>query len=1066
MLEGEEDFVRRFEDDADMFMIPDEELLEKLLNMEGEDIDMQDESLDGGSLPRTPGGTVVPAADDPEYLAIQQELAAAWSQPNRRKWTTRAPVGVNANDTETNHHFNGQPQPSVAERLQQLSNFLADEDVDRSRYWDKNIQEAREYLSAIRTIPMSEGTLALLRAVENKLQVHESYEQWHARQARVPGVPTGDETLPPVVGSSAPRANIRKDPRKVLHRMPGVVNALPSRFEDAQSHIDALRNSQTWLWSAEGAMDEDGTKLARVEQDAYDSSVSGGSAWRQLADPPDSAEAYAMERGYRRAALQACLRAIKNVENRAVRTLQERMVPPVTAAELEAECKSALGPFFSSVGLTREDVERRTAQGRKQWHPHGMPYTKRMNRFWMEWDKWWDEARKKTELDRHNAKSETDFDAHINTGADWAALPQPRSVYADVVTLKESYNRDLEATCMSIVKLLGRTDLVSPRPLIKTCIKTYELGRAGQEAPEEIRWRDVDKDQETWRPLNVIELGYLRLLTTRSITPKMLCRLEDRGALYLCFAERLQRILDDLSEDNIFETRDTAVSVEKLLEEMHKGVDGLNQRTRFSVYDACSWLDRLQGQGRIRFTKSVKEYGYVQRPLAHVHPEYQIGYVPSRGDARFRQATKISTYRDFDAVLAPRPQDMVTWEQIVGSRPYPFWDDHKEVEWAESERARRQEHERSYPEEPQEKLLRPAVTNFFMVLSYRLGFTLRMLEGRPRAEKLTKQDMTHSMADWIQTKTEWDRVLLKASPGVTAVMPTTLLRVLAEMDKDNAAPQTEDQAAKLIRSKIIGEAEANLNNLYPTEFKTYLAKDGSQVTLPIRDEIWDWGAPEIRGRARQYFSLRRWPVHLQTAADQDMMARDRDLDPELLWDPCAEDLTGPEWLLQKARPWQFEAVKVKEGGNGYWFGDTKLQKEYIEGAVTNRFAEAFADRLRQIGAVQPNPTLSHSSTFAQRQGGGPSAAYTHPSSAVAQNTTLSALAARHRIQEQADREFAAMGRAGFEGRELLDAATIRDVLIMRSRGIAPDRIEERLRLKQGVVRRLGPPGMVAALGAS
>ncbi|TLD32868.1 hypothetical protein PspLS_01293 [Pyricularia sp. CBS 133598] len=128
---------------------------------------------------------------------------------------------------------------------------------------------------------------------------------------------------------------------------------------------------------------------------------------------------------------------------------------------------------------------------------------------------------------------------------------------------------------------------------------------------------------------------------------------------------------------------------------------------------------------------------------------------------------------------------------------------------------------------------------------------------------------------------------------------------------------------------------------------------------------------------------------------------------------------------------------------------------------------AFADRLRQIGAVQPNPTLSHSSTFAQ-QGGGSPAAYNsraaHPS--IAQNTTLSALAARHRIQEQADREFADLGKGSFAGRELLDAAMIRDVLVMRSRGVAPEHIEKRLRLKPGVVRRLGPPGVVAALRAS
>lgn len=58
-----------------------------------------------------------------------------------------------------------------------------------------------------------------------------------------------------------------------------------------------------------------------------------------------------------------------------------------------------------------------------------------------------------------------------------------------------------------------------------------------------------------------------------------------------------------------------------------------------------------------------------------------------------------------------------------------------------------------------------------------------------------------------------------------------------------------------------------------------------------------------------------------------------------------------------------------------------------------------------------------------------------------------------------------MGRSGFQGREYLDALTIRQVLAMRDRqGLSAEEIERLLRLKSGVVGRLGGKGVVADIG--
>lgn len=127
------------------------------------------------------------------------------------------------------------------------------------------------------------------------------------------------------------------------------------------------------------------------------------------------------------------------------------------------------------------------------------------------------------------------------------------------------------------------------------------------------------------------------------------------------------------------------------------------------------------------------------------------------------------------------------------------------------------------------------------------------------------------------------------------------------------------------------------------------------------------------------------------------------------------------------------------------------------------FQPELAKRLREIGVVQPNPTYSHSSTattspsrpyqsqFEQTENSGP----VFPD--ASQNTVLSALEARRRVQNEAEEEFENLGLSNSRGRKFLHAGMIRDVLVMRARGASEAAIEKRFDLKEGVVKRLGPP---------
>lgn len=78
------------------------------------------------------------------------------------------------------------------------------------------------------------------------------------------------------------------------------------------------------------------------------------------------------------------------------------------------------------------------------------------------------------------------------------------------------------------------------------------------------------------------------------------------------------------------------------------------------------------------------------------------------------------------------------------------------------------------------------------------------------------------------------------------------------------------------------------------------------------------------------------------------------------------------------------------------------------------------------------------------------------------NPALRVLAARERIQEEAEQELVNIGRKGFQGRKYVDAGTITLALMRMERGEPHARIEEFFGLERG---RLGvlKPGVVKSV---
>ncbi|KAI7490045.1 hypothetical protein KC351_g882, partial [Hortaea werneckii] len=116
----------------------------------------------------------------------------------------------------------------------------------------------------------------------------------------------------------------------------------------------------------------------------------------------------------------------------------------------------------------------------------------------------------------------------------------------------------------------------------------------------------------------------------------------------------------------------------------------------------------------------------------------------------------------------------------------------------------------------------------------------------------------------------------------------------------------------------------------------------------------------------------------------------------------------------------------------------------------------FAQSLRSIGPVQPNPTLSPTSAFPNP--GNPNKNLTQAPRPLGpkprENPTLVALDSRAKLQEAADAEFQMAGKRGHEGRQFLDVYMIRQILIERDvQGRSAEEIERKMGLKRGVVER-------------
>ncbi|KAI5291399.1 hypothetical protein KEM54_005014 [Ascosphaera aggregata] len=163
--------------------------------------------------------------------------------------------------------------------------------------------------------------------------------------------------------------------------------------------------------------------------------------------------------------------------------------------------------------------------------------------------------------------------------------------------------------------------------------------------------------------------------------------------------------------------------------------------------------------------------------------------------------------------------------------------------------------------------------------------------------------------------------------------------------------------------------------------------------------------------------------------------------------------TSPSASIQKKGPlptaaWQLPEDNQKNSAGGPW--TTKSEEIEQDGQDPH-----FAASLRTIGPVVPTPTFSNSSTA-----GRPLDESKDACQSVSGNPTLLALQSRARLADAANEQESNVGLRGHL-REFLDVQTIKKALAMRdSQAMSAEGIENHLRLKAGIVGRLGRQGLV------
>lgn len=882
-------------------------------------------------------------------------------------------------DTATNNHdFRGQRQPPVSVRLRQAINYLDESDIDRDQYWEMRVREIEEYLNQRLDDPATgDASRTVARDGLEKIRAHRIYNQ-NKYGPHMPNRSITADMIP------APRPRLKYDGRLPLilgRDRNDKNNLLPHEYPTHPRGESAVNDM--WLTDVEVAAGLDEAKRAdrqaalAQDEDAWwqlgPNQVPGAdnASYRQsqtfeacvavdgvglngwvdtrLADDGvslvrtlwngdvlgDCKGSYARERAVRRAGLQAALRQFSNAENRIASTPWRRVRLPLSADEVDTMHRNAgAGPSrkFDLPKLLPHQVQRTDGKD----DPQG--FTANMAQFW-------------TDQNRDMVRARNTVVGRMGFGVPAPLVPgrgiptvmPPMSLWGAYVdsglSADDQNHREMLSQMTTTKKLFDRELKIAPRELLRQMNILYDLGFHGggsdfvdpvtqnQVSLQALTQRDLDDNGDP-RDLDKMEIYWIRFLLTQSITPQMTQQLQPRATLFILFADKLATIFSDVS-DPLFPSNETRVSVEDLLDYIHKKTDGSPvKRVKFYAHDVQMWLERLQSQGRCRYQEDWRCYGWVMRPEPTCYPEQLIRWTVPANMQDLRPDVI-----DEDLAIAPRFRHLRNWHSLV---------------------------RRGLQNSP----LNQTVENYFRCLAFRWGSYMLKLTGGGDGDGggLQQQWMAKAArpsADMVQVmtdfKTEYDTI---SQWNNTPNNPLVQLVKKTLPAKASDANLTADESLRIIRDHIIKEAVRKDSTLWPARN----ANDyRNALDEKVRPPVWGWARTEVRGQVKRFFSVNRWPLQLQTQARQRMMTDDADINVDFIWKPELEDPTPAKYYRPMARPYVDEKVRFRPGHRNFAIGDTPHQKHVV---IDRMFAQMSRGKM----VSQPRPDQPPSPFFPMHHG--------------------------------------------------------------------------------------------------
>ncbi|KAF4810850.1 hypothetical protein CGCTS75_v014478 [Colletotrichum tropicale] len=934
--------------------IPDDELPSP-----AEDVEMADSDSDSDAV------SIVSSIDPTSTTWLEDFL--------------RAEPSVPASDLEM-MTYRGWRIHSPRIQLIRIKNFLADEDVDRTIGWATKFAEVVLFLQHCMRLPDAahKSWWDDLREALKMAHTHQLFEQHHYGAQRLvvdfPEMSAASTRLPQVHGGRGvvveepPQEPVR--PRYLLHRVPESLHDV-----DYQIPAPLLRNTfLTWfredgnlVWMSTGngnpgsgdrgkrfgyepdfnmALTEDawfGKCLAggaettaaslRGEANFYilsDEHVPGeveevtvnGTTHKitPLFPEGETQQRFARYRGAKRAALQLCLTHFDGVENVAIQGPFRKLVMPLTKRQ-KAAAREAAGEGI----VYKPHALEAPPEGAKV-DPLGLTF--------------WHQKMRESNYTRAKATRDQTEESHrrflreIGAGGEGDDIVLPPRNYLGPLT-GMSYLTEGETEKLERMKMLNglRDNLQraynrAPREMLQGVLKNIEYGFAGGES-----WDVRDELREhrqrhgKYLRLNGAELFWMEWMCEPStnVRAQRGGELPALGREFEVFVARMEGLLGDMDMGSLLARAEDKVDVGRVTEALNVGL-------REGDYD-------LKEDVVGRFCKVLSEHGRlgyeadngtitISRPHCDWHPEHRV-YWPTGSDPWDPQNNF------FHRTNLPDPNARWSWQTAFNN-----------IKLVDATRG--------------------VTKTMLWALAYRVGVEL---DGLVRDLRQVREQLRDAAA-WDrravglqdvagQWRNHFERHGRVEEDGLGP--PVSYVSVVRAGDPAKWVPgMTEPEAYEVVRRGIIDELSEGKSTLWPSRPRFSKKLEGGkevEVATLHRDRVWDWAAPEVAGRKGRFFSVNRWPVHLQSERTQEKIRnskedaeRAREKEQEAIRERLArleEESRPTEAELRQREVDRMLSVPYHEGDDRteffpsaeYWGGDTRLQRRAVEAHVRGLIAE-------------------------------------------------------------------------------------------------------------------------------